>query len=103
MVSQMAEHLANMAVDNAVSGIIITGNGLSIDDGGTYTLPRFMGHARALEIAAFDLPISEKQVLEWGRDGLCDCAESSDGQEGVNAFIEKRKPTYYFIKKIRNA
>ena len=43
-----------------------TSNGLSIDGGGTYTLPRMVGFARALEIAAFDRPISAKQALEWG-------------------------------------
>lgn len=43
-----------------------TSNGLSIDGGGTYTLPRLVGMARALEIAAFDRPISAEKALEWG-------------------------------------
>jgi len=43
-----------------------TSNGLSIDGGGTYTLPRIVGLARALEIAAFDHPISSEQALSWG-------------------------------------
>jgi 2-(1,2-epoxy-1,2-dihydrophenyl)acetyl-CoA isomerase len=43
-----------------------TSNGLSIDGGGTFTLPRIVGLARALEIAAFDRPISSQQALEWG-------------------------------------
>jgi 2-(1,2-epoxy-1,2-dihydrophenyl)acetyl-CoA isomerase len=43
-----------------------TSNGLSIDGGGTYTLPRLVGVARALEIAAFDRPISAEKALEWG-------------------------------------
>jgi 2-(1,2-epoxy-1,2-dihydrophenyl)acetyl-CoA isomerase len=43
-----------------------TSNGLSIDGGGTYTLPRMVGFARALEIAAFDRPISAQQALDWG-------------------------------------
>ena len=43
-----------------------TSNGLSIDGGGTFMLPRMVGFARALEIAAFDKPISAKQALEWG-------------------------------------
>lgn len=123
-----------------------TSNGLSIDGGGTFTLPRIVGLARALEIAAFDNPISSKQALEWGlattvvndgasqeeaidmlnqlaqgslysfgwskrlltdsfdnsfeshleweREGLSDCADHSDGQEGLKAFIEKRKPIF---------
>ncbi|MBI5590329.1 MAG: enoyl-CoA hydratase/isomerase family protein [Deltaproteobacteria bacterium] len=126
-----------------------TANGLSIDGGGTFTLPRIVGSARALEIAAFDAPISAKQALEWGlatkvvengasleesvmllrqlaaksslfsfgwskrlindsfnnsfeshieweREGLSDCSESADGQEGLKAFNEKRRPSFLF-------
>ncbi|RLB29646.1 MAG: enoyl-CoA hydratase/isomerase family protein [Deltaproteobacteria bacterium] len=43
-----------------------TSNGLSIDGGGTFTLPRLVGMARALEIAAFDRPIDADQALVWG-------------------------------------
>lgn len=43
-----------------------TSNGLSIDGGGTFTLPRLVGMARALEIASFDKPIPAKQALRWG-------------------------------------
>jgi 2-(1,2-epoxy-1,2-dihydrophenyl)acetyl-CoA isomerase len=43
-----------------------TSNGLSIDGGGTYTLPRLVGMARALEIATFDRPIPAEKALEWG-------------------------------------
>ena len=43
-----------------------TSNGLCIDGGGTFTLPRIVGLARALEIAAFDEPISAEQALNWG-------------------------------------
>jgi 2-(1,2-epoxy-1,2-dihydrophenyl)acetyl-CoA isomerase len=54
-----------------------TSNGLSIDGGGTFTLPRLVGLARAMEIAAFDPPIPAEQALEWGlatkvvADGTC--------------------------------
>ena len=43
-----------------------TSNGLSIDGGGTFTLPRLVGLARAMEIVAFDRPIAAKQALSWG-------------------------------------
>jgi len=123
-----------------------TTNGLSIDGGGTFTVPRLVGLARAMEIAAFDRPISSKQALSWGlvtevaedgqavkraielinkmikiplssfaackklitdsfntsfetqlekeRDILSWCADHPNGQEGIKAFLEKRKPVY---------
>lgn len=123
-----------------------TSNGLCIDGGGTYSLPRLVGLARALEIAAFDEPISADKALEWGlvtkvvedgksvdeafnmaktladkslysfgwvkelltesfstplevqlekeRKGLATCAAHPDGQEGIQAFLEKRKPIF---------
>jgi 2-(1,2-epoxy-1,2-dihydrophenyl)acetyl-CoA isomerase len=123
-----------------------TSNGLCIDGGGTFTLPRIVGLARAMEIAAFDKPIDAEQALQWGlvtqvvdegkafeaalamiqklaqrsvfsfgrtkklltdafsnsfetqieleRMGLCDCAEHPDGQEGLQAFVEKRQPQF---------
>jgi 2-(1,2-epoxy-1,2-dihydrophenyl)acetyl-CoA isomerase len=123
-----------------------TSNGLSIDGGGTFTLPRIVGLARALEIVAFDNPISSEQASDWGlatkvvedgkaleesiklldqlpqgslhsfgwskkllndsfnnafeshlemeREGLSDCADHTDGQEGLKAFLEKRKPSF---------
>lgn len=43
-----------------------TSNGLCIDGGGSFILPRLVGLARALEIMAFDQPISSEQALAWG-------------------------------------
>lgn len=43
-----------------------TSAGLCIDGGGTFTLPRLVGFARALEIAAFDKPIPSEQAYQWG-------------------------------------
>jgi len=123
-----------------------TSNGLCPDGGGTFTLPRIVGLARALEIVAFDAPISSEQALTWGlvtrvvddgqalneavdmahklaktsltsfawskqlltdsfdsaleahleheRTGICSCADSAEGKEGLKAFKEKRKPVY---------
>lgn len=123
-----------------------TSNGLSIDGGGTFALPRLVGLARALEIAAFDEPIPASKAWEWGlvtkiaaddevqkealamleglqrsalhsfawskrlfleafnntletqleleRQGISDCAGHPNGQEGIRAFVEKRKPAF---------
>lgn len=43
-----------------------TSNGLSIDGGGSFMLPRLVGFARAMEIMAFDRAISSEQALAWG-------------------------------------
>jgi 2-(1,2-epoxy-1,2-dihydrophenyl)acetyl-CoA isomerase len=123
-----------------------TSSGLSMDGGGSFALPRLVGLARAMEIMAFDQPISAAQALEWGlvtkvvpdpdvlpdalamlerlsrtslhsfawskklmtdsinntlerqleleRQGISDCAAHPDGQEGIRAFMEKRKPSF---------
>lgn len=43
-----------------------TSSGLCIDGGGSFFLPRLVGLARAMEIMAFDRPISSEQALAWG-------------------------------------
>jgi 2-(1,2-epoxy-1,2-dihydrophenyl)acetyl-CoA isomerase len=43
-----------------------TSAGLSLDGGGSFMLPRLVGHARALEIAAFDVPITAERAASLG-------------------------------------
>lgn len=52
--------------ESAVLRQAYTSNGLTLDGGSTFTLPRLVGWARALEIVAFDKPISAEQALAWG-------------------------------------
>ena len=132
--------------ESAVLKQAYTSSGLSMDGGGSFTLPRLVGFARALEIAAFDPAISASQALSWGlvtqvvKDGtavtsaidmvralstkslhsfglskqllmdsfdtpfethiereraaLSRCAAHPEGQEGLKAFSEKRKPKF---------
>jgi len=64
-----------------------TSNGLCIDGGGTFTLPRMVGLARALEIAAFDKPISSERALQWGLVTKV----AADGQAPVEALSMARE------------
>jgi 2-(1,2-epoxy-1,2-dihydrophenyl)acetyl-CoA isomerase len=43
-----------------------TASGLSMDGGASFSLPKLVGMARAMEIVAFDRPISAEQALAWG-------------------------------------
>lgn len=51
--------------ESAILRQAYTSNGLSIDGGGTFTLPRLVGFSRAMEIATLDEPISSTQALTW--------------------------------------
>ncbi|ABK17086.1 enoyl-CoA hydratase/isomerase family protein [Syntrophobacter fumaroxidans] len=52
--------------ESAVLVQAYTSSGLCPDGGGTFTLPRMVGFARALEILAFDKPITAERALAWG-------------------------------------
>lgn len=52
--------------ESAVLRQAYTSSGLCIDGGGSFTLPRLVGLAKAMEIVAFDRPIYSKQALAWG-------------------------------------
>ena len=132
--------------ESAVMQQAYTSAGLSIDGGGSFSLSRLVGPARAMEIMAFDRPISAEQALSWGlathvakagealseaaslarelaqkslssfgwskrllleafdnsfekqmqheRRGIVSCSAHPDGQEGMAAFSEKRKPRF---------
>ncbi|MBN2033845.1 MAG: enoyl-CoA hydratase/isomerase family protein [Deltaproteobacteria bacterium] len=64
-----------------------TSNGLSIDGGGTFTLPRLVGLARAMEIAVFDRPISPEQALSWGL--VTEVAAEGKSVERARAMIQE--------------
>ena len=120
--------------------------GLTLDGGGSWTLPRLVGRAKALEIALLDRPIPAEECLALGlatrvvddgtalhesltlaralaeksphatgwakrlinaseqntleahldleRLGIAACGGHPDGQEGMRAFAEKRKPSF---------
>jgi 2-(1,2-epoxy-1,2-dihydrophenyl)acetyl-CoA isomerase len=78
-----------------------TSSGLCLDGGGSFTLPRLVGYARALEIAAFDEPIGSDQALAWGlvtkvvKDGQA-LNETADmarrlAQKSLNSFDRCKK------------
>lgn len=66
-----------------------TSNGLSIDGGGTFALPRLVGLARAMEIAAFDQPISAETALSWGL--VTEVVEDGEGMKRAIQLVEDMK------------
>jgi len=63
--------------------------GLTLDGGGSFTLPRLVGLARALEIAAFDEPISSEQALSWGL--VTRVVEDGQALAGALELLERMK------------
>ncbi|MBI4633902.1 MAG: enoyl-CoA hydratase/isomerase family protein [Deltaproteobacteria bacterium] len=64
-----------------------TSNGLSIDGGGSFSLPRLVGLARSIEIAALDQPISSEKALSWGL--VTKVAEDGKASQQAFEFIEE--------------
>ena len=77
-----------------------TSSGLSIDGGGSFILPRMVGAAKALEIAAFDPSINAEKALSWGL--ITEMAD--DGRTVETAFdlickLKKRSLTSFAASK----
>jgi 2-(1,2-epoxy-1,2-dihydrophenyl)acetyl-CoA isomerase len=139
-----------VAGQSAILRQAYTSSGLSMDGGGSFALPRLVGLARAMEILAFDEPITPTRAQEWGlvtkvvpddqvldeaiamleklargslhsfawskrlmtdslnntletqleleRQGISNCAAHLEGQEGIRAFVEKRRPDFAHSK-----
>ncbi len=60
-----------------------TSNGLSMDGSGTFALPRLVGHAKAMEIMAFDRPIPAGEALRLGL--------VIKGRPGRRSIVQRRK------------
>lgn len=79
-----------------------TSNALCIDSGGTFTLPRLVGLARALEIAAFDAPIPADRALAWGlvTEVVDDGEELAGARRLIRAVAEKSLHTFGHTKRL---
>lgn len=79
-----------------------TSNALCIDGGATFTLPRLVGLARALEIAAFDEPISAEQALAWGlvTKVVDDGQVVAEAERLVHAVAERSLHTFGWSKQL---
>ena len=79
-----------------------TSNGLCIDGGGTFTLPRIVGLSRALEIAAFDEPISSSQALAWGlaTKVVADGSAVKEAHHMLNKLAKRSTHSFGWSKKL---
>ena len=77
-----------------------TSNGLSIDGGGTFMLPRLVGMAKALEVAAFDRPIDSEKAAEWGLvTGMADDGQTVEAAFDLLSKLKKRSLTSFAASK----
>jgi 2-(1,2-epoxy-1,2-dihydrophenyl)acetyl-CoA isomerase len=79
-----------------------TSNALCIDGGATFTLPRLVGLARALEIAAFDAPIAAEQALAWGlvTEVVDDGETVAAAERLVHSVAERSLHTFGWTKRL---
>ncbi len=61
--------------------------GLVPDSGGSWVMPRLVGHARALGMALTGDPVSAEQAADWGL--IWKCAEDDQFEANVEALLEK--------------
>lgn len=88
--------------ESAVLRQAYTSSGLCIDGGGSFTLPRLVGMARALEIMAFDEPISSQQALSWGLvTKVVEDGQALDAARGMaRELTQKSLSSYGWSKKL---
>ncbi len=88
--------------NSAVLKQAYTSAGLCIDGGGTFTLPRLVGLSRALEIAAFDEPISSGQALEWGlvNKVVADGQAVQEASRMIRQMAERSLHSFSWCKKL---
>jgi 2-(1,2-epoxy-1,2-dihydrophenyl)acetyl-CoA isomerase len=82
-----------------------TSNALCMDGGSTFTLPRLVGTARALEIAAFDALIPPQQALLWGLITKIAADETllEEATALAAAVAERSLHTFAWSKRLLNA
>lgn len=77
-----------------------TSSGLSIDGGGTFALPRLVGLARALEIAAFDKPIDSQHAVSTGlATKIARAGETVEDARALARELEARSLTSFAFSK----
>jgi 2-(1,2-epoxy-1,2-dihydrophenyl)acetyl-CoA isomerase len=58
----------------------------------TKTALHSFGWSKKLMSGSFNNTLETQ--LDWERQGISDCAAHANGQEGIRAFVEKRKPSF---------
>jgi len=77
---------------------------LSIDGGRSFILPRIVGLARALEIAAFDDPISSEQAAKWGlaTKVVKDGTSRTEAAQMLNRLAKRSLHSFGWSKRLLN-